>query len=167
MRSRSAAERAHPAGAQGALRAIALFEAAKGVAALAATVGILDLMHRDVQRLAIALIGRFGLDPDAHYPSLLMHYAGLVPHANVPLLVSLALGYILMRLLEAYGLWHDRAWGEWLGALSGGVYVPFELVHLAHKPTLINAAVLAGNVCTVAYLAFRLWRRRAPGLTCP
>ncbi len=167
MRARPAAGPAHPAAGQGALRAIALFEATKAVAALAAIVGILDLMHRDVQRLAMALIGRFSLDPDAHYPSLLMHYAGLLPHANVPLLVSLALGYILMRLLEAYGLWHDRAWGEWLGALSGGVYVPFELGHLVHKPALVSAAVLAGNVCTVAYLAFRLWQRRAPVLTHP
>ena len=144
-----------------ALRAIAVFEAIKGVAALAAIVGILDLMHHDVRHLAIALIGRFGLDQGAHYPSVLLHYADLLPGANVPLLVSIALGYIFMRLLEAYGLWNDRAWGEWLGALSGGVYIPFEIGHAVHQPSVINAGVLAANVFTVGFLVYELWRRRA------
>jgi uncharacterized membrane protein (DUF2068 family) len=154
------AEELIPVAQRRALRAIAVFEAIKGAAALAAVIGILDLMHHDVRHLAIALIGRFGLNPDAHYPSILLHYADLLPGANVRLLVFVALGYILMRVLEAYGLWNDRVWGEWLGALSGGVYVPFEMVHAVHQPTAINGLVLAGNAFTVGFLAFQLWRRR-------
>lgn len=142
------------------LRAIAVFEAIKGIAALAAIVGVLDLMHRDVRHLAIALIGRFGLNPDARYPSILLHYADLLPDANVRLLVFLAVGYILVRLLEAYGLWNDRAWGEWLGALSGGLYIPFEIGHLMHQSSVIGAVVLAGNVLMVGFLVFQLRRRR-------
>ena len=150
----------HPVGQRRALHAIAVFEAIKGIAALAAIAGVLDLMHRDVRRLAIALIGRFGLDPDARYPSILLHYAELLPGADVRLLVMLALGYIVVRLLEAYGLWNDLVWGEWLGALSGGLYIPFEIEHIVHRPSAINAAVLAANVATVSFLAFQLWRRR-------
>jgi uncharacterized membrane protein (DUF2068 family) len=150
----------HPVGQRRALHAIAVFEAIKGIAALAAIAGVLDLMHRDVRHLAIALIGRFGLDPDARYPSILLHYAELLPGADVRLLVILALGYIVVRLLEAYGLWNDLAWGEWLGALSGGLYIPFEIEHLVHRPSAINAAVLAANVATVSFLAFQLRRRR-------
>ena len=154
------AEETLPVTQRRALRAIAVFEAIKGMAALAAIVGILDLMHHDVRHLAIALIGRFGLNPDARYPSILLHYADLLPGANVRLLLFLASGYILLRLLEAYGLWHDRAWGEWLGALSGGLYIPFEIRHLAHQLSAINALVLAGNAVTVGFLAFQLWSRR-------
>ena len=143
-----------------ALRTIALFEAAKGLAALIATVGLLNLMHRDVKQLAIELIGRFGLRPDAHYPSILLHYAGLLPGANVHLIVLAAVGYIAVRFAEAYGLWYDRAWAEWLGALSGGLYVPFEVHHLLHRPSLTTAAVLAGNILVVAVLGHQLWLRR-------
>jgi uncharacterized membrane protein (DUF2068 family) len=150
----------HPVGQRRALHAIAVFEAVKGIAALAAIAGVLDLMHRDVRHLAIALIGRFGLDPDARYPSILLHYAELLPGADVRLLVILALGYIVVRLLEAYGLWNDLVWGEWLGALSGGLYIPFEIEHIVHRPSAINAAVLAANVATVGFLGFQLWRRR-------
>ena len=148
------------AAARRALRGIALFECIKGVAALAALAGILDLMHRDVRHLAVTLIGRFGLNPNAHYPSLLLHYADLLPNANVTLLVILATGYIALRFAEAWGLWYDRAWGEWLGALSGGLYIPFELRHLELRPGWINAAVLTGNVFVVVFLVYRLWLRR-------
>ena len=154
----------HPVAKRRALRTIAAFEAFKGLAAFAAVLGVLDLMHRDVRHLAIDLIGRFGWSPDAHYPSILLHYADLLPGTNMRLLVFVASGYIALRLLEAYGLWNDRAWGEWLAALSGALYVPFEIGHLMHWPSLISAAVLAGNVFVVSFMVFLLWRRRKNGI---
>jgi len=153
-------EGTHPVAKRRTLRAIAVLEAIKGIAALAAIIGVLDLMHHDVRRLAMELIGHFGLNPNARYPSMLLHYAELLPDANVRSLVLLALGYILVRLLEAYGLWSDRAWGEWLGAISGGLYIPFEIGHLIHRPSVIGAVVLAGNIFVVSFLVFQLWRRR-------
>ena len=153
-------EGTHPVAKRRTLRAIAIFEAIKGIAALAAIIGVLDLMHHDVRHLAIDLIGRFGLNPDARYPSMLLHYAELLPDANVRSLVFLALGYILVRMIEAYGLWNDRVWGEWLGTLSGGLYIPFEISHLMHRPSVISAVVLAGNVFVVGFLVFRLYCRR-------
>jgi len=158
-RTRAAAA-THAVAKRRTLRVIAVFEAVKGMAALAAIVGLLELMHRDVRHLALELIGHFGLNPDARYAEMVLHYADLLPGANVRSLVVLALTYIFVRLAEAYGLWNDRAWGEWLGALSGGLYIPFEITHMMHRPTAINAAVLAGNIFVVGFLAFQLWRRR-------
>ncbi|MGZ5257079.1 MAG: DUF2127 domain-containing protein [Burkholderiales bacterium] len=153
-------EDTHPVTQRRAVRAIALFEAIKGIAAVAAIVGVLDLMHRDVRHLAIELIGHFGWNPAGRYSSVVLHYADVLTNADVRSLVFLALGYILLRLLEAYGLWNDRAWGEWLGALSGALYIPFEIRHLLHRSSVISAAVLAANVFVVGYLVFRLWCRR-------
>jgi uncharacterized membrane protein (DUF2068 family) len=74
--------------------------------------------------------------------------------------VSIAVLYIAVRLAEAYGLWNDRSWAAWLGALSGGLYLPFEFGHLLHRPSAISVAVLAANACVVSFLAIHLWRRR-------
>ena len=145
---------------QRTLHLIAAFETIKGLAALAAVVGILELVHRDVRHLAIELIGHFHLNPTAHYPSVLLHYADLLPGANLHTLVLLASIYIAIRFFESYGLWNDRAWGEWLGALSGGLYIPFEISHMAHRPSAITGIVLASNIFLVCFLAVRLWRRR-------
>ena len=161
------AEESHPVAKRRALRAIAVFEAIKGIAAFAAVIGLLDLMHHDVRHLAMELIGHFNLNPDARYPSILLHYADVLPGANVRALAFLAFGYIVLRALEAYGLWNDRAWGEWLGALSGGLYIAFEIGHHVHQPSIINAAVLAGNIFVVSFLAYQLSRRRKDDITRP
>ena len=149
----------------GAMRAIALFEAGKGFIALAASLGLLSLLHRDLHHLAVALIDRFGLDPDDHYPAIILHYADVLNNANVRQLVLLAIAYVTVRLAEAYGLWYDRAWGQWLGALSGALYVPLEVRHFHHRPNLINLAVVVFNIVIVVYLVVQLWRRRTSQAT--
>ena len=97
----------HPAARQRALRAIALFEAAKGLAALAAVIGLLDLLHHDVHKLVLALLWRFHLDPQTHYPGLLLHYADLLSTLNLRTLAPLALGYIT-RMTRSFLLWQMR-----------------------------------------------------------
>jgi uncharacterized membrane protein (DUF2068 family) len=147
-----------------ALRAIAIFEATKGLFALAGVVGALDLLHRDVRAMAMTLIGRFGLDPEAHYPSLLLHYADLLPETDVQMLLILGAAYITLRFLEAAGLWLSQAWGEYLGALSGSVYIPFEAIHWVHAPTLMNASIVLLNLLIVGYLVRALWQRHRAAL---
>ncbi|MDW5444020.1 DUF2127 domain-containing protein [Polaromonas sp. SM01] len=149
----------HPTARRRALRAIALFEAFKGLAALAAGIGLLGLLHRDVHQLATALLWHFHLDPNTRYPALLLHYADLLGAINLRTLAPVALAYISVRLLEAYGLWREKVWAEWLGALSGALYIPLEIAHLLHKPTWINAGVLLANIVMVGFLAFQLWQR--------
>jgi uncharacterized membrane protein (DUF2068 family) len=148
------------------MQAIAVFEASKGLAALAAAVGVLELLHQDVHQLALALLWRFHLAPDAHYPALLLRYADLLGHLDLRSAAPLALAYIALRWLEAYGLWRDRPWAQWLGVLSGALYVPLELAHLLHRPSLIHGGVLLANLALVAFLALQLRqrRRRAPAI---
>lgn len=153
-----------PASTRRALHTIALFEGVKGAAAIAASLGLLGLAHHDLRQLAFALIGHFHLNPDSHYPRLLLTYAELLGNENLRSVVLIAWAYAAIRLTEAYGLWKDRAWAEWLAALSGAVYVPLEFDHLLKHPTPINAAVLIGNVVVVLYMALRLGRRRAERL---
>ena len=64
-----------------------------------------------------------------------------------------------MRLVEAWGLWFDRRWASWLGALSGALYVPIELYELAAHPSSTELILLAVNVCVVVYLGRRLLRK--------
>jgi uncharacterized membrane protein (DUF2068 family) len=65
-----------------------------------------------------------------------------------------------VRFAEAYGLWHERRWAEWLAAISGGVYVPIEIFELAHKITWIRVGALALNLVVVAYMVWLLTESR-------
>jgi len=76
---------------------------------------------------------------------------------------TIAPAYAVARLAEAYGLWHDHAWAEWFGALSGGLYLPFEVRLLLHGFTMLRFAVVVCNLIIVAYLVRRIQlRRREP-----
>ncbi len=145
---------------RGALKAIAIFEASKGIAALASTIGLLSLLHHDLRHLALALVGHFGLDPTQHFPALLLQYVDQVNSTPLRSVVLLGGGYIIIRLVESYGLWFDRSWGEWVAALSGALYVPFEVQHLIHRATVVNALVLLFNLGVVGYMLHRLYERR-------
>lgn len=154
-----------PAVKNNALHAIALFEALKGLAAIAASLGLLSLVHHDVRAMAYALMGYLHVNPDAYFPQILLNDLSALQNANLRRVVVLAWGYAALRLTEAYGLWHDKAWAEWLAAVSGAVYLPLELSHLVAHTTVINMAVLAVNLAVVGYMVVRLRRRRnADGL---
>jgi len=146
-----------------ALHAIALFEGLKGLAAIAASLGLLSLVHHDVRAIAYALMGHFHVNPDARFPQMLLNDISALQNANLRQVVLLAWGYAAIRLTEGYGLWRDKAWAEWLAAVSGAVYLPLELSHLAAHTTAINGLVLTGNLAVVAYMVARLWRRRKQG----
>jgi uncharacterized membrane protein (DUF2068 family) len=68
----------------------------------------------------------------------------------------------VIRFAEAYGLWFKRRWGEWIAALSGGIYVPFEIYELWRGFSAIKLAALVLNVLVVAYMIYLLrgtaWR---------
>jgi len=143
-----------------AMRSIAIFEGFKGVLAIAATLGLFSLLRHDLHHLAATVIGNFGLSPGDHYPALLLHYADLIEDTNRRTLALLAVAYVTVRSAEAYGLWHERTWGQWLAAFSGAIYVPFEAQHLLFRPSIAGAVVLLTNLAIVTYLAVELWRER-------
>jgi uncharacterized membrane protein (DUF2068 family) len=149
-----------PSGERSALRGIAMLEALKGLAALLVGIGMARWLHHDLHRLVLELVGHFGLDPAQHFPALLLQAVDEINATPLGALELLLGAYLSLRWLEAYGLWQQKAWGEWLGALSGGLYVPFELHHLWHAPGALGALVLAFNLLIVAFLARQLLQRR-------
>ena len=68
--------------------------------------------------------------------------------------------YSGLRFIEAYGLWHERAWAEWLGVISGGLYLPLEIYELMVGVTLIKVVLFVINVLIVAFLGRTLHRGR-------
>jgi uncharacterized membrane protein (DUF2068 family) len=138
------------------VRAIALFEAAKGALVLLAGLGLLALVHRDVQAFAERLVRVSHLDPASRYPRIFIDAASRVTDARLWLLAGAATAYALVRGVEAYGLWFERRWAEWFALVSAGLYVPVEVYELLHHASWAKATLLMTNVLVVAYLAYAL-----------
>jgi len=64
--------------------------------------------------------------------------------------------YACLRFVEAYGLWHMRAWATWLGVITGGAYLPIEIYQLFHRVTAPKIGLLCVNLIVVGYLILGL-----------
>jgi len=146
-----------------ALRAVALLEAAKGVLVLLVGFGVLSLIHRDVQRIAERLVAHAHLNPAAHYPRIFIDVADRLTDTRLLLLAAGASAYALARLIEAFGLWHARRWAEWFAALSGGIYIPFEIYEMYQRATWLSLGALLLNSAIVAFMLYSVRRAKAGG----
>jgi len=145
---------------------VALLEAAKGILVLLAGFGLFSLVHHDVQGIAESLVRHAHLNPASHRPRVFLELAGKLDDARLWQLAAGAFAYSLVRLVEAYGLWYCRTWGEAFAAASGAVYVPFELRELVHRPSVLHACLLAVNLGIVGFMVYSM-RRNARARTSP
>ena len=143
-----------------AVRAIALFEALKGAIVLLAATGLAALIHKDLNTLAERLVEHAHLNPASKYPHIFLDALSRVQEPRLAWLAVGAGAYATLRFVEAYGLYRERAWAEWLAALSGGLYVPLEIAKLLRTPTTLGAAVLLANLAVVAVMVWALLQRR-------
>lgn len=142
------------------VRAVALFEAAKGTLVLLTGFGALSLIHHDAQRFAEQLVGHLHLNPAKHYPRIFIDTAAHLTDARLWMLATLAATYGLVRFVEAYGLWRGRRWAEWFAAVSGGIYIPFELYELFQGINWLSLGALMANVLIVGLMVNALLRNQ-------
>jgi len=146
-----------------ALRTVALIEATKGALVLLAGFGLRSLIHHDIQRFAERLIAHFHLNPAAHYPRIFVQVATQLTDARLLLIAAGASVYSLVRFIEASGLWYARRWAEWFAALSGGIYIPFELFELYERVTWLRLGILALNAMIVTIMLYGVFRSKGEG----
>jgi len=144
--------RAHPG-----LRAIALIEAIKGLLGLLAASGLELLGPAPLRRAVHALIERFQLSPDEGAFAWLSH---AINPDSVHLAAAVAAAYGVLHVIEAWGLWRDKAWASWLGCFAAAIYLPFDLYALWKHPGVASIAVLVINVLVVWVLGRDVRKRR-------
>lgn len=140
------------------LKAVAIYEAAKGVLVLVAGFGVLALMGQDLQYYAEELVAHLHLNPAKGYPRIFIDAAANVSDGKLWMFAGFAVAYAVVRWIEAYGLWRARRWAEWFAVLSGAIYVPAELYELLHHVSPLKVLLLILNVGIVAYMLYILWR---------
>lgn len=144
----------------GGIRAVAATEAVKGAVVLLAGTGLLALVHHDAQAWAEAVVQRLHLNPANHLPRIFVDAAAHLNDSRLRFLALLAAVYSLARFVESYGLWRQRRWAEWIGVISGAIYIPWELVELSREVSWLRLTILGVNVLIVWLLAFALWESR-------
>ncbi len=145
---------AHLAG----LRAVASLEALKGLLAIVAGIGLFTLLHKDLGDVAENIVEALHLNPAHRIAQAFINAADRVSDTRIVTFACIAFGYALIRFIEAYGLWHARAWAEWFAIISGSAYLPWEILEVAkHSHHVIRWAVLVINIIVVLYMIYVRW----------
>ena len=137
------------------LRIVAVIDMVKGLVILAIGFGLLSAHSHVLENGGVSLLRLLDIDPTL---GLARRFLALLHAADSEhgLLVLAALAYAALRFIEAYGLWFMRNWARWLGIVSAGIYVPFELYYFIRQPSLTSVSVLAINLIVL----WLLWPRR-------
>lgn len=131
-----------------------------GFLILGMTIG--RLVHApDAAGLVSAWMERIHIDPDGRHAQHALSWISSVPPQRLAGIGTGVFAYAVIYLVEGLGLWFDRRWAEWLTIIGTIAFIPFEIIHLVHRPSLGIVVVLLINMAVAVYLARRLWIRRA------
>jgi uncharacterized membrane protein (DUF2068 family) len=135
------------------LRAVATFEASKGLLVLALGITLVAI-HSHVQDLTENLLYHLHIDFDRRFGHMLLNAASTINSARW-WTIGVAVGtYSSVRFIEAWGLWNRRVWAEWFALLSGTLYLPWEFLKLVERVDWDRVAVLVLNLIIVVYMAY-------------
>jgi len=149
------------------LRTVASFECVKGIFVLLMGATAVVLVHKDVWLMAESLLALFHVNTDRHSAQVFLDFADSITDARLWAAARIAFAYAALRFAEAYGLWNERTWAEWVAFVSGTLLLPLEVRELWRGLTVWRCVLFAGNLIVVAYmlyviLANRRERRKVP-----
>jgi uncharacterized membrane protein (DUF2068 family) len=80
---------------------------------------------------------------------------------TIRLLLVVAVGYAVLEGIEAWGLWNERRWAEYLTVLATASLLPLELHELTERITVLRVLMLVVNLAVLVWL---VWAKRLFGL---
>ena len=134
------------------LRTVATIEFTKGVVVVLAGLGLLSMRHKNIWGVAESFLEFLHVSPYHHYVGVFIDLVSRISDVRLWKIALVASIYAILRFVEAYGLWYALPWAEWMAAITGGVYIPFEAADLIRHATWFRLAVLVVNALIVFYM---------------
>ncbi len=69
--------------------------------------------------------------------------------------------YAVVESTEAVGLWHEKRWAEYLTVVATAGFLPFEILELLDRVTVLRVGALVVNLAVLVYL---VWAKHLFGL---
>jgi uncharacterized membrane protein (DUF2068 family) len=141
------------------LRLIAAAKLVKGLVLSFISLGIMDLIHKDVAAVALRFVLAFRISPENRFVVLLLEKLGLVEPATLVRLGILSALYASVQLVEGFGLWLGAGWAEYMVVISSGLFVPEECLSTYRSFTWLKLSILVVNAVILVYVAHLVWSR--------
>ena len=138
--------------------AIAIFKLVKGLLLVAAGIGALRLLHKDVGEVVQRWIEVLRVDPDNQY---VHHLLVAVLAVDDRMLKEISAGtfvYAALFLIEGTGLLCRKRWAQYFTIIVTTSFLPLEVYELARHVSAAKVAVILVNIAIVAYLGIHVRR---------
>lgn len=142
------------------LRAVASFEFFKAIFVVLMGICALALVHQDTWLLAESLLALLHVNTDRHSAQLFLDFADSLTDARLWAAARIAFAYAALRFTEAYGLWKERTWAEWVAFVSGSLLLPLEVRELMRGVTVMRCTLLLVNLAIVVYMLYIILANR-------
>jgi uncharacterized membrane protein (DUF2068 family) len=103
---------------------------------------------------------KFGVDLEDTSAVHLVQQAFLARHSTLLLVALGVLAYGIVELVEGYGLWFKKRWGEYVAVVVTSLFVPLEIHEIMVVVSWLRVSALIINLFAVAYI---LWTKRLFG----
>lgn len=127
------------------VKVVAIVECIKGLVVVITGFGLLALIHQNMQVFADSVVAHLHLNPAKEIPRIFLEYSAKTDSSSLKYMAIFAFLYAAGRLIEAYGLWFERAWAEWLAIITAAIYVPFEVLSIVRGEFAAGLIALAVN----------------------
>jgi uncharacterized membrane protein (DUF2068 family) len=141
------------------LRIIAAAKIVKAVALGGLSLGLFDLIHKDLSAVALHFVQIARISPENRYVGLMLEKLGLVDPTQLRRFGELSALYAIILMTEGLGLWFGTAWAEYVVVVSSGVFVPEECLATLRHFTWLKLGVLVLNAVILIYVVCLVWNR--------
>jgi len=131
---------------------IAIFKLTQALLFIAAGVGVLRLLHKDVGDMATQLVEHLRFNPESHLVNFILVKASIVDDKMLRRISSLVFGYAAVGLVEGIGLYLEKTWAEYFTLVITGSFLPWEIFEVIRRITWIRAGLLTVNILVFLYL---------------
>jgi len=140
---------------------IGAFKMLKGALLIAAGIGILKLVHKDIGDVAQHWISVLRVDPDNRYVHALLARTLSLDERKLKEIGVGTFFYAGLFLTEGTGLLLRKRWAVYFTIIVTGSFIPLEVYELVRHISIGKATLTIINVAIVIYLVLSLHRRSA------
>ena len=119
-------------------------------------IGALSLIHKDLTALVTHWADVLDISSENQLLEKLLDNAGLVRTAHLAWGSAITFVYAALMFAMGTGLLWEKRWAEYLTAIVTASFIPFEIYELVRHVRATTIIVLALNIASVIYLAWKL-----------
>lgn len=135
---------------------IAIFKLFKAALLLAAGIGLLSLLHKDVASALKNFLSVLHIDHDNHYIHGLVMKLGLASDHQLEAISAGSFFYAALLGTEGVGLLLKKHWAEYFTIIATASFIPLEIYEIVKHVRIGRIIILIVNIAMVVYLIYRV-----------